>query len=159
MAKIASEFEYKLTDPFSYHKEGGMTTAKSLLLKAPSNVHRFQVNKLKQAFLQAGFAMQKMNTDSAKAAAAASSAATTQEDEPMSASTIMSILLLGDTDMNEFYETFKDMICKNLCFVDGLVPMTGHMFDNLTLNEGDLLLGKYLEVFFISSWMSLFNGK
>lgn len=156
MAKIVSEFEYKLTDPFSYHKEGGMTTAKTLLLKAPSNVHRFQVNKLKQAFLQAGFGMQKMTAGNAKGAAQEAQGA---NDEPMSASTIMSILLLGGADMNDFYETFKDMLCKNLCFVDGTVPMNANLFDNLTLSEGDLLLGKYLEVFFISSWMSLFSGK
>jgi hypothetical protein len=158
MAKIISEFEYKLVDAFMYHKDGNMAQAKSLLLKAPSNVHRFQVNKLKQAFLQAAFGMQKMTSGSTNNKSAAKEAAPDTQEQ-MSASTIMNILFLGNADMNEFYETFKDMLCKNLCFIDGNVPMNSHLFENLTLNEGDLLLGKYLEVFFISSWMSPFSEK
>lgn len=156
MSKFETEFEFTLTETLEYHKDGKIQQAKTLLLKAPSNVHRFYVNKLKQAFLQSALNMQKATaTNNSKPV----NQAEASQDEGMSAATIMSVLLLGGADMNEFYEIFKDMLCKNLCLVDGSVQMTSHLFDNLSLHDGDLLIGKYLEVFFISSWMSLFSGK
>lgn len=154
MAKIATEFEYDLSVPLSFHKGGELAKAKKILLKAPSNMHRYHLTKLKQGFMKAIMGMQQGKR-----------AGTTQtqegEESKFDAKVILMLLLASDIDFCEYVEHFKNLICSQptLCFVDGNVPFNSHLFDQLCEEDCEMIMGRYIETFLLSSWMSLLGVK
>lgn len=159
MAKIVTEFEYDLSNPISYHKGGDLAKGKKLLLKAPSNAHRFHLIKLKQGFLKSmlGISQQFSKKSSGKSQAQAEDSA----DAALNHKTILTFLLASDIDFYEYLECFKNLLCSepSLCFIDGSVPLNAHTFDQLSEEDSELLLGKYIENFTLSSWMNLLGTK
>lgn len=142
MAKLVKEFEHDLIEAISFHKNGEMTTSKKLRVVAPANVHRYQLLKLKQGYMQA---MQELQSK-IKPTTGGSAGEINGKD-------IVTLLLMSSLDLEAYFNVFKDILCANTCFVDGVVNMNHHMFDGLTLDDLESLLGVYLERFLLSSWM------
>lgn len=155
MAKIVQEFEFELNEPVSVHKGGALAPVTKLLLKAPTNAHRYHLTKLKQGFISAVLSMQKNFTSSKNAAPVTKSDG--KKDDVFSAQVILMALLASDIDFAEYINNFRDMICNGLCVVDSNIPLTSHMFDQFSMEDSEALLGKYIENFMISSVMKLLS--
>lgn len=154
MAKIATEFEYDLSQPLSFHKGGELAKAKKLLLKAPSNMHRYHLTKLKQGFMKAIMGMQQNKKPGSSQSGEA-------EEAKFDAKVILMLLLASDIDFCEYVEHFKNLICSQpaLCFIDGSVAFNTHLFDQLSEEDCEMIMGKYIETFLLSSWMNLLGIK
>lgn len=150
MSQLVNEFEYTLLKPITIHKDGGMAESTKLLLKAPSNKHRYNLIKLKQGFMRAIMSMQNTRKVSDKKDNA--------EEAKFDAKIIIMLLLGSDIDFSEYLNSFKDLICSELCLVDGVVQLNQMLFDQLSDNDCELLMGRYIETFLLSSWMSLLQA-
>ncbi len=68
---------------------------------------------------------------------------------------IMVLYMAKDFDILKFFEEFQDFLVSGVCFTnkhmtDRLKPS---YLDKISQNDLESLIGKYIEVFFISSWM------
>jgi hypothetical protein len=155
MAKLVQEFEFVLTEPVSIHKGGELVPVTKLLLKAPSNSHRYYLIKLKQGFISSILSMQK--TFSGNKSSAPAKESSEKAEDAFNAKMIVMALLASDVDFMEYMEIFKNLICSDLCLVDGSVKLTGYLFDQISIEDSEELLGKYIESFLLSSWMKLLS--
>jgi hypothetical protein len=148
MAKLVQEFEFELETPVSVHKGGGLAPVTKLLLKAPTNAHRYQLTKLKQGFISALLSMQKTFAG-----------AKGDDNEVFNGQVILMALLASDIDFAEYMNHFRDMISSGLCVVDGSINLTPHLFDQFSMEDSEALLGKYIENFLVSSVMKLLKSE
>lgn len=153
MAKLIQEFEFELTSPISIHKGGDLVPVKKLLLKAPSNMHRYYLIKLKQGFYSAMLSMQKFSSGKSQD----ENLNGPKKEAKLDGKTILMAFLASDIDLIEYFNLFRDFLCNDLCLVDGTIKLTSHMFDQISIEDSEELLGKYIESFLLSSWMKLLN--
>lgn len=151
MTDIKSEITVPLTTPLKYSVSGGFEDANELILKAPSNKHRRQANELKQGFFRAlkGSADASGNVETT---ADASDHETTGDE-------IVTALMMSDIDYCKYIETFRDLLINNICYLPGDVKMTTPLFDSLSLDDTDTLLGEYLANFLLFSQLRKLKGK
>lgn len=154
MSKLINEFEFELTQAIPFHNGGELAHSKKLLLKAPANIHRINTTKLKQGFMKAIMGMQNKKSSS-KVKEAESN------DSGFDAKVILMLLLASDIDFCEYIDHFKNLICSDpsLCLVNGNIALNKHMFDQINPDDCEMLLGKYIENFTLSSWMNLLGLK
>lgn len=149
MAKVVKEFEYKLIEPVKYHKQGQEALGYKMTLKAPSPANRKHILKLKQHFIEA------MQIISDKPRKATDNIASERE---LKGSDITNMLLIAGVDVNEAIDIFKELICSsNLAHVDDSQALTPFIFDNISIEDLENILGEYLKVFIVSSWLEKSN--
>jgi len=153
MSKMVKEFEYILNEAIEIHKGGSIASSTNLLLKAPTNQHKFYLTKLKQGFIRACLSMPTNKNKSVV------SIKDESVEAQFDATAILMALLASDIDFNEYMEVFKQLICSNLGFVEGNIAITPHVFDQISLEDQEQLLGKYIESFLLFSWMNLLGIK
>jgi hypothetical protein len=74
---------------------------------------------------------------------------------------IQSLYLAEGFDIASFFDEFKSLLVSGVCFTD--VNQSNRIrpsdLDKVSLEDTEDLTGKYIEVFFISSWMKIFSQK
>lgn len=155
MDKLIKEIEIELSEPISFHKGGEISTSNLLLIKAPTNMHRYKLLKLKQGFMSA------MTEATAKSPKPSDSELKVVQDTSDSdnkssvfdAATIKNILLMSSLDLEAYFKVLKDILCQDSCYIDGTIRMTDMLFESLSLEDSELVLGKYLESFLLTTWL------
>lgn len=153
MTNLKSEIVVPLTTPLKYSIGGGFEDANELILKAPSNKHRRQASLLKQGFFRAlkGSADASGNVET-NATASASEHETTGDE-------IVTAIMMSDVDYGKYVESFRELLINDACFVAESIKLTSPLFDSLSLDDTDTLLGEYLANFLLASQLRKLKGK
>lgn len=147
-----TKFDFNLSTPITYHKEGESETAQVLTLYAPAKRNRKQTIKIKKGFYRAMNYHQAQNND--KEAVAASSDADKAADAELSGSEVLMAIYMSDVDMTSFDKAFEELLLSpGICKVDDSVGLTSPILDELSDGDVDRLLGDYMENFFLGSLM------
>lgn len=148
-SKIPEQIEFNLNKPVKYHKNGNEELSYQLTLYAPAGRHRQELVKLKQGFLKSISSLQGSYNQS--------NANQSQENQGIGSDEIIMILMMSDVDMNKYFDNFKALLCKNICYVDPNQKLTEYIYDNIDLDDLERLLGEYLSNFLLSSWIQRLN--
>ena len=151
MTDLKSEIIVSLTTSLTYQADGVFEKTNELTLKAPSNKHRRQANELKQGFFRAlkGSADASGNVETT---ADASDHETTGDE-------IVTAIMMSDIDYGKYIETFRELLVNDACYVAEGVKLTKPLFDALSLDDTDMLLGEYLANFLLASQLKKLKGK
>lgn len=151
MTDMKTEIIVQLTTPLKYSTDGGFKDANELVLKAPSNKHRRQANELKQGFFQA----LKGSADTSGTVETTADAS----DHETTGDEIIAALMMSDIDYCKYVETFRELLLNDVCYVTDDVKLTNPLFDKLSLDDTDTLLGEYLTNFLLASQLRKLKGK
>lgn len=138
---MKGDITYDLKTPFEYHGNGENRTASVIILSAPSNKQRKPAAKLKQFFFQAINGLQ--GDEKADAEAKAS--------DPKG-SDIVALLMMSNVDANDVHEAFKGIITGGCAMVEGATSLTDSLYDKLSFEDTEEMLGDYLVNFLIPSF-------
>lgn len=154
MTDLKSEITVPLATSLKYSVSGGFEDANELILKAPSNKHRRHAIKLKQGFFQA---LKASADDSGNVKALDSDdddeAGNKEVDDELTGDKVVAILIMSNIDYGKYIDTFRELLLNDICFVAEGVKLTTPLFDSLSLDDTDTLLGEYLANFLLSSLM------
>lgn len=149
--EFKSEFTFTLRKPIPWVNAGTDGTqqfAKELVLKAPSNRQRHQTAALSQGFMQAVHSMQ----DKAKAEAAKVEDKA-DKDHQIKGTEVLSAVMMSDIDFVAYQETFRTLLLNDIAFVSDGQKLTSPMYDNMSTEDSQNLMGEYIAIFLISSLM------
>lgn len=158
--KLGDAFDFQLTSTIKVSnfidKDGSFIDIDKLYLKAPTYKHRDKTILLKKDFIEALFGMtNSVNKNEAQSLVDDSSEGT--NDDKLEAQAIKAILYASKGfNISEFFNKFIKFLASNICFKDEDFEEQVHASELQKLNETDLenLIAKYIEVFFIVSWMN-----
>lgn len=154
MTDYKTEIVVPITKPIDFHKDGAVEQSYEITLKAPSNRIGRQCNQLKQGFMRA-----------IKGLADASGAVETgvpaeKEEKEMQPDEVVQVLQMSEkVDYADYVDIFKSLITNGIAFVGGDVKVNIPMFDSLTPDDTDKLLGEYLTNFLLISQLRKLKGK
>lgn len=152
MTEYKSEFTFELNLPLTYQEGGDANaTANQIILKAPSNRQRRECAELKQGFMRAikGMAndrgeVEEVNND---------------KKNNINAIEILSILMMSkDVDFIDYQESFRKLLLNDVAWITEKQKLTSHMYDALSHDDTDRMLGEYLSNFLLLSLMSKLQG-
>jgi len=144
MTEYKTEIEFNLSSPVKYHAGGKIEESYTLILKAPSNRVGRQCNQLKQGFMRA----LKGLADSSGDVKVHNGDAKKQE---ITAEEIIEVLQMSEIDYSDYVETFKSLLTNKMAMVSNDIALNGVMFDELSIDDTDKMLGEYLESFLLVS--------
>ena len=136
-------FDYALKQPLKYATAGDTTEAVSITCTAPTSKHLSLCAVLRQEFTRA-----------VQAFANQSQAATGEADESVeiSGKEIMMMLYAStDCDIDKVIASAKELLTSGLAMVDGCEKLTKPLFDKLSIEDAEALIGDYLGNFILSS--------
>ena len=145
---IKTEFEFNLTTTFNYESSGEQAVAHKLILRAPTNKERTQRIRLKQYVTQAGtwFEKEYMSKTTEAEITAAVAAVTAEKTEEQTNSEYVQLAnmfyMCPTIDMTKVIEEFL-MLLKEVCTVEGEKKLTSPLFDKMSPDDTDRLLGAY----------------
>ena len=121
----------------------------TIYLKAPSYKQKDLTIVLKKKFIEAIFALtNSMSRDEAQK--------TVGEEKDLDAKSIKAIIFgAKDFDIVSFFQKFENLLISEIAYKDEAMTqkLTGMDVKKIDENDFEELLAKYLEVFFITSWM------
>ena len=134
-----NDFAYELKTPISYHAGSDNKEAESVILSAPSNKQRRPAARLKQFFFQA-----------IKDLKAEDQAANDDGKKPKG-SDIVALLMMSDVDANAVHDAFKDIATSGCAMLDGAVSINDSLYEKMSFEDTEEMLGEYLVNFLIPS--------
>ncbi len=137
-----TEFEFPLTTPISYARGGSQEEAQFILLKAPSSRNSRQCAALKQAFWRS------VNPDRGQEGGneTDASAVITGQD------VVTMISMSQVVDLADVLDVAKDLFTKGkVAQVDGEVPLTRPLIDEMSQDDVEAMVGEYLVNFTLAS--------
>lgn len=151
---MADKLIFQLQTPIKVqlNVEGNNSFAEisDLYLLAPTYKHRDHTIGLKKKFIEAVFAMaNSTNRDEAQSKV-------NDKDGFLDAKSIKAVLYAAkDFDIVSFFKKFEAFLLSEICFKDedSKQKITGLEIQKIDENDFEELLAKYLEAFFITSWM------
>jgi hypothetical protein len=155
MTEIKSEFIFQLSTPIYYQEDGdARVEARELTLKAPSNKQRRESAELKQGFMRTLKAMANDSGDvEVDANAKGADKKETGSDE------ILSIMMMSkEVDFVDYQESFRKLLLNDIAWITEKQRLTSPLYDTLSDEDTDRLLGEYLSTFLLSSLMSKLQG-
>ena len=145
MSNDICEIEAILDQELEFHSHGQIVRSNKVLLKAPSAKNRKSAFTMKQMFMRAVMSQQEM---------AAKNSQVLQEenkkDAKVQASDIISLVMASNECFDHFNEQFKDMLCAGCGSIEG-EKFTKPMYDELSLDDAEKLLGEYIQAFLMKS--------
>lgn len=144
---MQSETRVILSEPLRYSgRDGEFHTGTFVVLRAPGSRAYQQAIRIKQAVLRA------IATERRKSPADAPPTAAPQGDERPSGADWVAMLASTEADLPALFEMVRELLVKyGLALVDGEMPMTGALFDDLALPDFESLVGEYLAAFPLAS--------
>lgn len=157
MSEYIEAIEFQLQDPIKVSAnikgENTFIDLEQLYLRAPTSKHRIYSIPLKKKFMEALFGMTKsVNKDEAQSSLDKASS----DDEKLDAQAIKTILYASEGfDIMAFYDKFIKFLSADVCFKDEehKDSIKGLELEKLSEDDLESLISKYIEVFFIVSWM------
>jgi hypothetical protein len=154
---MQDKFVFDLNNPIkiqaNINKENTFIDLDKLYLKAPTYRHKDYTLVLKKKFLEGLFKMTKsVDRDDAQKQLDVAS----DSDDKLDSQAIKTILYAAeDFDILAFYKKFEKLLAVDICFKDENYEQLLSVNDVQKLSEEDFenLITKYIEVFFIVSWM------
>jgi len=144
MAATINEFIYKLETPVSYHGKGNEEQAYELILKAPSNKQRRECAQLRQGFFKA---LNDLQSSGSKEQSEGGS-------QDIGGKEVLTMILMSGVDYVEYVETFRDLALNDIVWINEQQRVTSPIFDNMSENDTQNMMGEYIANFLIGSWMS-----
>jgi len=153
---MKKEFEFILKDTDLKYQPMGASEfiyAKKLILKAPTVRQERIADKLSQVIMHAV----KSNMNLSKEDKKASKKVEDSSDNAFTADAILSFLRMADIDFSDVKNKVKELFFNGSCLIDGVLPMRQDHYEKMEdLETVNMLIGEYLENFFMSS---LFSSK
>lgn len=143
MTEYKTEIEFDLSTPIDFHSKGQVEKAYKLILKAPCNRVGRQCNQLKQGFMRA---LKGLADSSGRVETNAS-----KEKAEITANEIIEVLQMSEIDYSDYMDIFKSLITNKIAFITDDIALNSVMFDGLSLDDTDKMLGEYLESFLLVS--------
>ncbi len=158
--EFQSEFTFTLRKPIPWINQSNHGTeefASELLLKAPSNRQRRQTAALSQGFLRAihygqqsaqaqkhieDVNFRSKNTNN-----------TGDKDKILTGAEILSAVMLSDVDYVTYQEIFRTLLLAGVASVSDGQKLTPAMYDDMSAEDSQNLMGEYIAIFLISSLM------
>lgn len=147
MSDIIREKIVQLKTPIKYHFEGGEVDATFVTLLAPTSKNLVECSRLKQGFIRAAYDVQMQNE---KNSISQPEAPDEDADLTLTSAEVLQVLYLSAVDVAPLLLEFKAMT-KNIALVEGEVKMTAPLFDSLSPNDVNNLLGDYIATFIAAS--------
>lgn len=148
------EFEFKLSREIQYHDNGQACKAKKMLLRAPSMRQQKYASILKQGLQRADSEKQDnilksgiLNFDIEKIKQLQNESQKSTSKKVSGKDIIELVCGSKVLDLNEFFDSFKDLLKDGACLVEGKIIITDAIFEELDYNEGLRLMGEYLANF------------
>jgi len=130
---------FTLSNPITYAHEGQSGEGQLLVLRAPNSKQQRERITLQQGFFRA------LNSVSS------SEGGKSEGSQDIKGVEVLALLLSSDVDMVEMHEAFRKLICSQACKIEDKAEMTSTLFDEIDLDDIDLLMGEYLANFILSS--------
>jgi len=157
MKNVVKEFAFVLSDPIMFaHGGGDLEAGFNLLLKAPGNIHAKYCAKISRAFFDAASSMsakQKQSIVSKSTEAPQESV----EDSEQGAASIVMIMSVSEY-FDDAFDAFRDLLCYTnpqkkgqICEIEEKTFMTKTLFDTMSLDDTNRLMGEYIQNFLIPS--------
>lgn len=143
-----TEFEYVLQQPIDYDIKGERETAQMILLKAPTSRNSRECAALKQAFWRS-----------------ADREGTSTEDKEVDVDikgqdVIVMLAMSTKTDLADVMDIAHRLFTKGkVAFVDGEVPLTKPLLENMSQEDVEAMLGEYLVNFTLASSLAQMKAK
>ena len=142
-----SEFDFSLSESIVYHSgNSAECTCDTLVLKAPSNKDRKRIFKVQQMFLQATKSMMRMSEDHVN------TPDPSDANADLDASMIVSVIMMSSVDFGDFADAVCNLLYKN-CYLDDDTKLNETLFDKISLDDAQRLVGEYVANFLLPSWM------
>lgn len=138
--------EFKLSEPISYDNHGSTAETDTLYLSPPMAKDKASVFKLRSHF---ALAMADVAEKFAKMGGDRESA----DEADMDGNSIIQAFYMSGADMIEVHKDFKTLIITPGVCRFGELAMDKNLYDKVSANDLDRLLGEYIASFFASSWM------
>ena len=149
-----NDFEFKLCREVTYHDNGQAFKTKKLLLRAPSMRQQEYASVLKQGLQRAdtekqdsilksgilNFDIEKIKQLQSECSKSIAKKVTGKEILELISGSKVIVL-------NDFLESFKDIMKSGVCLVDGKVIITDAIIEELDYNECLKLMGDYIASF------------
>lgn len=175
---LGNYFDHALVTPFEYAHAGDTATASFVRFMAPSSKHSKEVAWIKQAMtraftewitmlqqMQAGRSREELEEMVAAAEARQQDRKTAKkpklEDEKMDAATVIGILSSSQTiEYHKVLEASRRLFISTppaIAFVDGEEKLTSPLYDKLTYDDAEGMMGAYLGFFFGGSVLKILS--
>lgn len=147
------QLTYKLKHPVQIAGNAGkLEEGHTLLLTAPSRKQLSLATYIKQAYLQAqmsaGLRVRGLAASEEKEQEVSPVEDTRTHEEKIRMH--IQFLYVGEADMEKVFKNFEDLLCsEGICLVNNSIKMTGVIFSYLSMEDLELLLGEYINHFFI----------
>lgn len=150
-ADDVTEITFNLTRAFSYGKEGNLTEAQFITLKAPSSRNMTQISFLKQAFYRA---LPKGSSDD-------DHPEKETDKEEVNAEDIMDIITSSpDVELSTVLVTARELfVAKDIALVDGETKLTKVLIDLMHPDDYFDMVGVYLKNFILASVVRKMNAR
>ena len=149
-----SEIEFCLTTPIKYAGDGAQIDGFKLILKAPSGKNIYHRALLKQQLMIAFQWMesQKPKSSSADVASSKPDAKLTDDDiKDVGDALALAIYAAPGVDIDRVLGEFSQLLTEGACSVEGEKDLTKSLFDKISLDDVDAMLGQYLANFIMPS--------
>jgi hypothetical protein len=152
--QFKSQFEFILTTPIEYQGERDNPTTNILLLKAPANIHRDILDKIKPIVIDSFLSMSKKVSGS-------SQINPKESDKSKSNAAIgkgeILMSLAANNKLVEVKKLFIELLTRGCCLVDKKLEATDWHISQINdvppVDDLEDLMGEYLENFLVSSWL------
>ena len=135
-------FEYTLSDPVKFHRQGQTEESTLLVFQAPSAKNRKKVAKLKQGMMRAIDGIQGESVQNVDG-----------KPEDINPREVLALLQMSSViEYDEYLETFVGLMTSGVCRVDGSeIMLNEKMLEDVTCEDLDNILGEYLVNFILGS--------
>lgn len=155
-----TDTNYILKKPFSYAYKGDMQNAEFITLKEPSYKQIDKVALIKQDFMTAIEHMQSSSLNAIQSIDVQDSLTIIQDDEdPQAESKELSItakeamqsLYMSPVKMDAFFVRCQELFRSGVALVDGETKLTMPMIEKMSIDDFELMSGKYIVNFILPS--------
>ena len=153
MVKYPKEFQFICEDEITYHLNGSEVKTNNLTLRAPSMMSSVAPLISQDIMVAIKSNLETMKLDDKKQEQLQQQAQQVVDDEPIKLKSrdILTLLYSAKVvDMDKFRDKFIRLLFeKNICSLDGQVPITRMHFEYISYKEFNRLLGEYVTNFLI----------
>jgi len=138
---VQKEITVTLTQPIEYAKGGELEAGTFVTLAAPTSRNMTECATLKQAFFRA---LPKTGEVEAEDSG--------QGDAVINGEAIMTLITMSkDVELGSVLLTAKELLTSGVALVEGEEKLTKPLFDKLSQDDMELLVGEYLANFILAS--------
>ncbi|KKN52104.1 hypothetical protein LCGC14_0615780 [marine sediment metagenome] len=147
---IRREIEFELEEPIQYAVDGGTSEATLVILKAPTTRNRRDCLFLKQQFLRALHEVSGEQDSKKKKTEEPEDETDTKEEEP-DPEEVAILIGSSSVDLGEFFDRARALMCRGSAFIEGKVEMTTELFDRMSMEDSERMIGSYMVNFIVRS--------